>query len=154
MTMEKKDIIKSLRINHFFSLFAAVIAICSFEAGLLSKGALALAVSATAVYVIQVAVVMLTVLLVPFAIKSFTNSLNKKLGQGEEDYLKLFVKKSVQRIFILFIVLLLNVFVYYGVEYEGSLYCGILALGALIYSYPTKQVLEQYIAKNSEAAGK
>ena len=150
MTMEKKDIIKSLRINHFFSLFAAVIAICSFEAGLLSKGALAQAVSATAVYVIQVAVVMLTVLLVPFAIKSFTNCLNKKVGQSEEDYLKLFVK----RIFILFIVLLLNVFVYYGVEYEGSLYCGILALGALIYSYPTKQVLEQYIAKNSEAAGK
>ena len=152
--MENKDIIKSLRINHFFSLFAAVIAICSFEVGLLSKGALALAVSATAVYVIQVAVVMLTVLLVPFAIKSFTNSLNKKVGQGEEDYLKLFVKKSVQRIFILFIVLLLNVFVYYGVEYEGSLYCGILALGSLIYSFPTKHVLEQYLAKNSEAAGK
>ena len=152
--MEKKDIIKALRVNHIFSLLSAIIAIVVFETGILTEGALANAVSDTVVYVIQVSVVMATVLLVPLAIKGFTGSLNKKVGCSEEDYLKFFVKKSVQRIFILFIVLLLNIFVYYGVGYEGALYCGILALGSLIYSFPTLQVLNQYLEKNSEAASK
>lgn len=154
MKMEKKEIIKSLRVNHLFSLFAAAIAIAAFEAGMVGKGILLAAVSGSAVYIIQVAVVMLTVVLVPLAIKGFTNSLLKSAGCSEEDYLKLFVKKSVQRIVLLFIALLLNIFVYYGVGYDGSLYCGILALGSLIYSFPTKQVLEGYLEKNREAAKK
>ena len=149
--MEKKSIIKSLRVNHLFSVFAAMIAVAAFELGLIKEGVLPNVLSSTSIYVVQVAVVMLTVLLVPFAIKGFTNSLNKNAGCKEEDYIRLFIKKSVQRIFTLFIVLLLNIFVYYGIGYEGSLYCGILALGSLIYSFPTMQVLEQYLDKNREA---
>ena len=151
MTMEKKDIIKGLVVNHIFSLIAVAITVATFEIGVIAKGALVNVVSSTTVYIIQVAVVMLTVLFVPVAIKGFTNALTKKVGCSEEDYLKLFVKKSMQRISILFFVLLLNVFVYYGIGYEGSLYCGILALGSLIYSFPTRNVLEQYLEKNSSA---
>lgn len=148
MIMEKKEILKSLRINHLFSLFAAILVIVMFETGMLAKGALASVVPSGSIYVIEVVAVMLTVLLVPLAIKGFTNTLTKNLGRSEEEFLKLFAKKGFQRIALLFIALLVNEFVYYGLDYTGSFYCGLLALGSLIYSYPTKMVLEEYLEKN------
>lgn len=148
MIMEKKEILKSLRINHLFSLFAATLVIVMFETGLLAKGALASVVQSGGIYVIEVVVVMLTVLLVPLAIKGFTGTLTKNLGCSEEEFLRLFARKGFQRIAILFIALLVNEFVYYGLDYTGSFYCGLLALGSLIYSYPTNMVLEEYLEKN------
>lgn len=148
MIMEKKEILKSLRINHLFSLFAAILVIVMFETGPLAKGALASIVPSGGIYVIEVVAVMLTVLLVPLAIKGFTNTLTKNLGRSEEEFLKLFARKGFQRIALLFIALLVNEFVYYGLDYTGSFYCGLLALGSLIYSYPTKMVLEEYLEKN------
>lgn len=146
--MSKKEILKSLRINHAFSLFAVALVIVAFETGLLVKGALAELMPVNGMYVLEVVVIMSTVLLVPYAIKGFSGALNKALGCSEEDFLKLFARKSLQRIFILFITLLLNTFVYYGVCYDGSLYCGLLSLCALLYSFPAKQVLEGYLEKN------
>lgn len=146
--MSKKEILKSLRINHAFSLFAVALVIVAFETGLLVKGALAELMPVNGMYVLEVVVIMSTVLLVPYAIKGFSGALNKALGCSEEDFLKLFARKSLQRIFILFITLLLNTFVYYGVCYDGSLYCGLLSLCALLYSFPAKQVLEGYLERN------
>ncbi|MBR4066023.1 MAG: hypothetical protein IKJ97_04655 [Bacteroidaceae bacterium] len=146
--MSKKEILKSLRINHIFSLFAVALVIVAFETGLLVKGALAALMPVNGMYVLEVVVIMSTVLLVPYAIKGFSGALNKALGCSEEDFLKIFARKSLQRIFILFITLLLNTFVYYGVCYDGSLYCGLLSLCALLYSFPAKQVLEGYLEKN------
>lgn len=148
MIMDKKEILKSLRINHLFSLFAAILVIVMFETGMLAKGALASVVPSGGIYVIEVVAVMLTVLLVPLAIKGFTNNLTKNLGRSEEEFLKLFARKGFQRIALLFVALLVNEFVYYGLDYTGSFYCGLLALGSLIYSYPTKMVLEEYLEKN------
>lgn len=148
MIMEKKEILKSLRINHLFSLFAAILVIVMFETGMLAKGALASVVQSGGIYVIEVVAVMLTVLLVPLAIKGFTNTLTKNLGRSEEEFLRLFARKGFQRIALLFVALLVNEFVYYGLDYMGSFYCGLLALGSLIYSYPTKMVLEEYLEKN------
>lgn len=152
MMMDKKNILKSLRINHIFSLFAAVLVIVMFETGLLAKGALASVVSSGVEYVIEVVTIMLTVLLVPLAIKGFSGALNKSLGCSEEVFLALFAKKAFQRIALLFVALLLNEFVYYGLDYNGAFYCGLLALFSLLYSYPTKMVLEGYIEKNKCAA--
>lgn len=148
MIMEKKEILKSLRINHLFSLFAATLVIVMFETGLLAKGVLASVVPSSGIYVIEVVAVMLTVLLVPLAIKGFTGTLTKNLGCSEEEFLRLFARKGFQRIALLFIALLVNEFVYYGLDYTGSFYCGLLALGSLIYSYPTNMVLEEYLEKN------
>ena len=61
MIMEKKEILKSLRINHLFSLFAAILVIVMFETGLLAKGALASVVPSGGIYGIEVVAVMLTV---------------------------------------------------------------------------------------------
>lgn len=149
--MKKEDVIKSLKINCLFSIFSIIIVIVAFETGLLIKGALAGVMSATATYILQTADIMLTVLLIPLTIKGFTNKLTKSAGMSEEKYIKLFVKKSVQRIFLLFVVLIVNVFTYYGINYEGALYCGLFALASIIYSFPTMRVMDMYLEKNKEA---
>lgn len=149
--MNNNEILKSLRINHIFSIIAALMVITVFETGVVAKDTLGNMLSETWTYVLQVSAVMITVLFIPLAIKGFTTSLNKALGCSDEDFIKLFIKKSVQRIFLPFIVLLLNIFVYYGIGYNGSLYCGLFALGTLFYSYPTKMVLNEYIEKNRQA---
>ena len=46
--------------------------------------------------------------------------------------------------FLLFIAIVVNIFVYYGIEYNGALYCAIISFGALLYSYPTGKVLDEY----------
>lgn len=146
--MNSNEILRSLRINHIFSILAAVIVIVTFETGVIAKDALGSLLSQTWTYILQVSAVMLTVLLIPLAVKGFTTSLDKAAGIGDEEFLKLFIRKSMQRIFLLFAVLLLNIFIYYGIGYNGSLYCGLFALGTLFYSYPTKMVLNGYIEKN------
>ena len=65
--MDRKEILRSLRINHIFSLLAAMLVVVAFETGVLAKGALAAVVPVNGVYAVEVVAVMLTVLLVPLA---------------------------------------------------------------------------------------
>lgn len=148
--MEKRAIIKSLRINYVVSFVAALVVLLAFELGFIEKGLLAKTVSSTTLYVMQVATVLLTVSLIPLAIKGFASSLEKAKGQPEADILKLFCKRSLQRIFLLFIVVVFSEIVYYALGYEGALYCGVLGYGFMIYCFPTEMVLDQYLADNKE----
>lgn len=92
---------------------------------------------------------MVTIAIVPLALKWFSRSMNKASGLDNIAKLKLYSKKSIMRMFLLFIALIINIFVYYGVEYDGAMYCAIVSLGALIYSYPTEQVLNEYLDKDN-----
>lgn len=150
--MDDKEILKSLRINYIFSVLAALMVIVVFETGVVAKDALDSLLSSSWTYILQVTAVMVTVLFIPLAIKGFTSSLRKALGCSDDEFRKLFAKKSIQRIFLIFIALLLNIFIYYGIGYNGSLYCGLFAFGALLYSYPTRMVLNDYLEQNSQAA--
>ena len=143
--MEKNTIIKSLRINHIVALVVALALLSAFEFGLFEKGALVGVVSSTAMYVMQVAVVMLTVILIPLAIKGFTAALEKAKGMSEDAFLVVFCKKSMQRTLLLFFVMVLSEFAYYGLAYDGAMYCGLLGLGFMVYSFPTRQTLATYL---------
>lgn len=144
--MQKDRVLKWLRINYAVSVASALLVVLAFESGYLYKGALLNVMSESTVYVVQVMSVMLTVLLIPLAIKSFTRGLAKAKNMGgKAASLSFFNKKALQRIFILFIAIVVSEFVYYGLNYEGALYCAILGYGALAYSYPTRTVLEDYI---------
>jgi hypothetical protein len=76
--------------------------------------------------------------------------MSKGAELDKTEYLKLYNKKSMQRMFLLFIALVINIFVYYGIEYDGAMYCAILSFGALLYSYPTGKVLDGYMNANEE----
>ncbi len=143
--MNKENVLKSLKFNFITSIFSAIIAIAAFETGYLTKGVLAMNLSEQDIYYVEVSAIMVTIAIIPFAIKGFSRSMKKAAGLDNITILKLYGKKSIQRMFLLFIALVVNIFVYYGIKYDGSLYCGIVSLGALIYSYPTENVLNEYL---------
>ncbi|MBR4966667.1 MAG: hypothetical protein IKY19_00360 [Bacteroidaceae bacterium] len=142
--MNKENVIKSLRFNFATSVFAALIAIAAFETGYLTKGVLALSLSEEDLYYIEVCTIILTIGIIPFAIKGFSRAMKKASNIDNIAFLKLYSKKSLQCMFLLFISLVINIFVYYGIDYDGAMYCAILSFGALLYSYPTGKIFDEY----------
>ena len=145
MKMQKERILKSLRFNYIVAFIAALIIVVAFEGEYLYKGALAMVLEAKSIYMLQVTGVMVTIGLIPLALKGFTRSLEKVRGKSEPEILKTFNRMSLIRISLLFVVIVLNSFIYYGINYEGAMYCTIFGYGALIYSYPTRATLNQYM---------
>lgn len=146
--MNRENVLKSLKFNFATSVFAAIIAIAAFETGFLTKGALAMNLTTDDLYYIEVSTIMLTIAIIPFSLKWFSRAMSKGKELDGNAFLKLYSQKSLIRMFLLFITLVVNIFVYYGIEYDGAMYCAILSFGALIYSYPTGKVLDEYNKKN------
>ena len=142
--MNREHVLKSLKFNFATSVFALIIAIAAFETGFLAKGALAMDLAQEDLYYIEVSAIMLTIAIIPFALKGFSRAMKKGTDLDNISFLKLYSKKSLQRMFLLFIAVVINIFVYYGVEYKGAMYCAIISFGALLYSYPTGKVLDEY----------
>ena len=142
--MNRDNVLKGLKFNFATSIFAALIAVAAFETGYLTKGALTPFIDEESLYYIEVSAIMLTMAIIPFALKGFSRAMAKGTNLDNMAYLKLYNKKSLQRMFLLFIALVTNIFVYYGTEYDGAMYCAILSFGALLYSYPTGKVLDEY----------
>lgn len=142
--MNRENILKSLKFNFATSIFATIIAIAAFETGYLTKGALAMNLTADDMYYIEVSTIMLTIAIIPFALKGFSRAMKKGSSLENSAFLKLYGKWSLIRIFMLFVALVINIFAYYGLEYNGAMYCAIISFGALIYSYPTGKVLDEY----------
>ncbi len=142
--MNRENVLKSLKFNFATSIFATIIAIAAFETGYLTKGALAMNLTADDMYYIEVSTIMLTIAIIPFALKGFSRAMKKGNSLENSAFLKLYGKWSLIRIFMLFVALVINIFAYYGLEYNGAMYCAIISFGALIYSYPTGKVLDEY----------
>ena len=142
--MNRDNVLKGLKFNFATSIFAALIAVATFETGYLTKGALTPFIDEESLYYIEVSAIMLTMAIIPLALKGFSRAMAKGTSLDNMAYLKLYNKKSLQRMFLLFIALVTNIFVYYGTEYDGAMYCAILSFGALLYSYPTGKVLDEY----------
>ncbi|MBO7239437.1 MAG: hypothetical protein J6V23_03025 [Bacteroidaceae bacterium] len=148
--MNKENVIKSLKFNFATSVFAALIAIAAFETGYLTKGVLALSLSEEDLYYVEVCTIILTIGIIPFAIKGFSRAMKKASNLDNIAFLKLYSKKSLQCMFLLFISLVINIFVYYGIDYDGAMYCAILSFGALLYSYPTGKIFDEYNNNSNE----
>ncbi|MBR5477153.1 MAG: hypothetical protein IKV19_01765 [Bacteroidaceae bacterium] len=146
--MNRENVLKSLKFNFATSIFATIIAIAAFETGYLTKGALAMNLTADDMYYIEVSTIMLTIAIIPFALKGFSRAMKKGSSLENSAFLKLYGKWSLIRIFMLFVALVINIFAYYGLEYNGAMYCAIISFGALIYSYPTGKVLDEYQNSN------
>ena len=146
--MNRENVLKSLKFNFATSIFATIIAIAAFETGYLTKGALAMNLTADDMYYIKVSTIMLTIAIIPFALKGFSRAMKKGNSLENSAFLKLYGKWSLIRIFMLFVALVINIFAYYGLEYNGAMYCAIISFGALIYSYPTGKVLDEYQNSN------
>lgn len=150
MTMQKDRVLKSLRFNYITTFIATAIVIVAFEASYLHKGALAMLLESKYIYMLQVTGVLTTIGLIPLALKGFTRSMEKARAKSKPEIIKTFNKMSLMRIALLFVVIVLNSFIYYGINYKGAMYCIVFGYGALLYSFPTANALEQYL-ENKEA---
>ena len=99
--MQTEKTIKSLRFNYYTAFLATLAIIAAFEGGFLHKGALAAILSADDIYLLEVASVMITIALIPIALKSFTRSMKRAAGMGKAKLLKTFGKMSIVRISLL-----------------------------------------------------
>ena len=128
---------------HYFAILALVLVLILFlELCFKEKVDVVLP---EAMYIIQVFVVLFTLIFISVAIKGFTWNLERAKGLAEERFVVKFVRSSMYRTSFLFCVLAVNAIAYCMIGYEGALYCGLLGLGAMVYSFPTKRVLEQYL---------
>ena len=144
--MNKDNVIKSLKRHYYAMLAVVLVTLLVFEFGL-KEGLLIENVSPSALYVIQVFAIMFTVVFIPLAIVGFTKSIEKAMSLPQEAFFLKFLKRGMRRIHLLAAVLAVNIVVYYRFGYDGAMYCGLLGLGAMIYSFPTKNVLEQYLGE-------
>lgn len=147
--MNTEKTINALRFNYIVAFIATLAIIVAFEGGFLQKKALTALLSPDDIYMLEVTTVMVTMALIPLALKIFSRSMKKAAGAGKIKLLKTFINMSLVRISLLFVVIVVNAFIYYGIGYNGALYCGLFGYCALIYSYPTARTLDSYI--NNEA---
>ena len=147
--MNTEKTINTLRFNYIVAFIASLAIIVAFEGGFLQKEALTALLSPDDIYLLEVTTVMVTMALIPLALKSFSRAMKKAAGSGKMRLLRTFSNMSLVRISLLFAVIVINAFIYYGIGYNGALYCGLFGYCALIYSYPTAKTLDSYL--NDEA---
>lgn len=147
--MNTEKTISALRFNYIVAFIATLAIIVAFEGGFLQKEALTELLSPDDIYILEVTTVMVTMALIPLALKSFSRAMKKAAEAGKMKLLKTFSNMSLVRISLLFVVIVVNAFIYYGIGYNGALYCGLFGYCAFIYSYPTARTLDSYI--NNEA---
>ena len=138
-TQEEKTI-KKLR--NIFWLQAALVAATAllFETGILTKGNITL--GPTTRYIADVAGIMLTIACIPLAIKGFSELLERAVKKKKPHFTEYFYTISTARMSILFVATALNTALFYSMNNEGAMYCALLGAGAMVYSYPRREILD------------
>ena len=136
------DTIKNIRITFWVQAAITATAIILFETGVMPTGCIQL--SPTAQYTSEVAGIMLTISLIPLAIKGFSAQMRRAAEQNMPHFNEYFRSKSNARLSILFFVTIMNIVLYYGMGNDKAFYCALFGIIATIYSYPTQGALNNY----------
>ncbi len=140
--MQKENIIKNVRTVFWVYATLATLLAVLFETGIIAKDIPG--ITPTARYIAEVAGVMLTIILIPLAIKGFSMQMTRAAKEKNAHLIEYYRNKSNARTSILFVVIMANIALYYAIDNESSLYCALLGIAAAIYSYPTKTTFESY----------
>lgn len=142
--MQKEEAIKKTRIIFWAQAIVSATLAILLQTELASSTAIAL--SPTTLYTIEVAGIMLTICLIPLAIKGFSAQVSKAAKKKIPHFIEYYHSKCNARTSILFMVIMMNIALYYILgRNSGPLYCGLLGVAAAIYSYPTKGTLDNYL---------
>ncbi len=126
----------------FYILLLIIVAtIAIFETGVLPQGGI------TAGYATEVAAIFLTFGLIFIAIKGYSLKI-KRAKESDDATLLTICSRAIEiRLALLFVVMMMNVGLFYGTNCENMLYCALAGAMAYIYSYPanksTKQLREE-----------
>ena len=125
-----------------------IAAITLFETGILPKNCINL--TPTMQYISEVAGIILTITLIPLAIKGFSAQMRRAAEQELPHFNEYFRSRCNARLSIIFAVTITNILLYYGTANNGALYCALFGIAATIYSYPTKETLSNYTLNKEE----
>lgn len=133
--------LKRQQIMFWMLLLVAAATILLFQMGMLPTGGLA--VYDTNRYIIDVAVIFLTIGLIPLAIKRFGKSMERVQGADDETFLNTYRRESEIRLALLFVVMMLNIGLYYGSGNENMVYCALAGFVAYIFSFPSNKAIQR-----------
>ena len=123
-------------------LLVAAATIALFETGVLPTGGLA-AYDGNMRYIIDVAVFMLTIGLIPLAAKRFDASIEKVKNCDDEVLLTTYRRESEIQLALLFVVMMMNIGAYYGSGNESMIYCALAGFVRYIFCFPSNKALQR-----------
>ncbi|MBQ7948011.1 MAG: hypothetical protein IJ277_07595 [Bacteroidaceae bacterium] len=142
--MQKEEAIKKTRTIYRAQAIVSVVLAALLQTGLIDSTGITMA--PTTLYAIEVAGIMLTICLIPLAIKGFSARVSKAAKRKTPHFIEYYHNKCNARTSILFMVIMMNIALYYILgRSSGPLYCGLLGVAAAIYSYPAKSTFENYL---------
>lgn len=145
--MEKREALKKARLTFWMQAAMTIAIIALFETGFIAKDSISL--TPTLQYTTEVAGVILTIALIPLAIKGFSTLMQRATERRIPHFNEYFYVKSNARLSILFTVTIMNTALYYGTGNNSAFYCALLGIAATIYSYPTQRQLDNYAQENN-----
>lgn len=147
--MSIETIVRRLRLEFILMwVLAGVLALC-YETGLFTEGFCT--ADATAAYILETAVILLTLVTVPVALKISGHFLRRRLRDKEkETALPVLLRWSEVQLFLLAIVILLDVSVYYATMESLGILCAAVGLAASLLCFPGREKLENYLHDSKE----
>ena len=122
-------------------LLTATATAALFETGILTRGTIA--ADATTRYFLDVAGVLLTIGLIPLALKRFSSATSAAKESDDATFAQTYCRESGIRLALLFAVTTTNIGLYYGTGNNGALYCALAGAALYIYSFPRKRTMQR-----------
>lgn len=139
--MENKNVLLKQQRLFVVLLFVVIITVVFFETGVLTGNGII--ESNEVQYFVDVIGVLITIGLIPLALKKFSDSINKAKGFNNDDFIKTYCRECEIRIALLFVVMMVNLGLYYGTANEGAFYCALAGFASFIYAYPRRQTMQE-----------
>ena len=144
--MEKyiQKLLKALRIEVVAVWVITVLAVCLGELNVIPNGWVE--PHSQHEFVLNMAVVMLSIICIPVAIRLFTLNTTKGLRRmNNDEALTAYHVWSVVRMGILCITAVFGIVVYYIATSTSAALCALIALCVTIYCWPSKEKIETYL---------
>ena len=131
---------KKTRLLFWTLLLIAAVTTILFETDILTRGAIE--VSATTRYLSDVTGVLITICLIPIAIKKFSNAKDAAKKSDEETFAQVYCHASKIRLMLFFVVTMTNIGLYYGTANNSAIYCALAGAALFLYSFPRKRTMQ------------
>lgn len=134
--MDIKDLVKKLRTVHIAQYISIALIISLFALGILPKGKMP---ESSTLYVIHVALILLTLSLIPLSITGIKKVSEHILSiEDQTEQYTAYWKWAVLRLGACDFILLASIIMYYVAGSQIGMYCAIIAFVCMLYTYPTE----------------
>lgn len=142
----EKIIIKRIRGIFALLLATTILAIGAFAAFI---PATTNSMNTNTRYTLEIVSVALVIFVVPLAIKAFDLQ-RSTIDTERKNTLKRYYRISVTRLLALDTTIIINIALYHILQTDSPLYCALISVVAMIYSFPTQGNLTAYIEDVNE----